>query len=120
VRVFDNDTELLSTLSEATINEVRDTVFLSRTDGPVKPLTSNNIPGQASFIKLNNDEFEVDVNVEGPAYLFISNSFNEGWQCTNQDGKMLQMRPAFHLFTAIMVNEEDRTITCRYSPFPLL
>ncbi|MAF20265.1 MAG: hypothetical protein CMI55_01135 [Parcubacteria group bacterium] len=120
VRVFDNDTELLSTLSEATINEVRDTVFLSRTDGPVKPLTSNNIPGQASFIKLNNDEFEVDVNVEGPAYLFISNSFNEGWQCTNQDGKMLQMRPAFHLFTAIMVNEEDRTITCQYSPFPLL
>jgi hypothetical protein len=119
VRVFDDDNELLSTLSEATINEVRDTVFLSSTDGPVKSLTSNDIPGQASFIKLNNDEFEVDVSVEGPAYLVISNTFNEGWQCTNQDGKMLQMRPAFHLFTAIMVNEEDRTITCRYSPFAL-
>jgi hypothetical protein len=120
VRVFDDDNELLSTLSEATINEVRDTVFLSRADGHVKPLTSNDAPGQASSIKLNNDEFEVDVSVEGPAYLVISNSFNEGWQCTNQDGKMLQMRPAFHLFTAIMVNEEDRTITCRYSPFALL
>ena len=120
VRVFDDDNELLSTLSEATINEVRDTVFLSRKDGPVKPLTSNDAPGQASLIKLNNDEFEVDVSIGGPAYLVISNSFNEGWQCTNQDGKMLQMRPAFHLFTAIMVNEEDRTITCRYSPFTLL
>jgi len=120
VRVFDNDTELLSALSETKINEVRDSVFLSRTDGPVKSLTSNDAPGQASFIKLNNDEFEVDVNVEGPAYLFISNSFNEGWQCTNQDGKMLQMRPAFHFFTAIMVDEEDRTITCHYSPFASL
>jgi hypothetical protein len=120
VRVFDDDNELLSALSETTINEVRDTVFLSRTDGPVKSLTSNDIPAQASYIKLNNDEFEVDVSVEGPAYLVISNSFNEGWQCTNQDGKVSQMRPAFHLFTAIMVNEEDRTITCRYSPFASL
>jgi len=120
VRIFDNDTELLSALSEATFNEVRDVVFLSSTDGPVKPPSYNGLSGQASYRKINSDKFEVDISVEGPAYLVISNSYNEGWQCTNQDGKILQMRPAFYLFTAIMVTKEDRTITCHYSPFALL
>ena len=83
-------------------------------------MTSNQVLGQISYTQLSSDEYELNVSVGGPAYLVISNSFNEGWQCTNQDGKMLQMRPAFHLFTAIMVNEEDSTITCRYSPFTLL
>jgi hypothetical protein len=120
IRVFDDDNELLSTLSEATIDEVRDTVYLSREDGPVDSMTSNQVLGQISYTQLSSDEYELNVSVGGPAYLVISNSFNEGWQCTNQDGKMVQMRPAFHLFTAIMVNEEDSTITCRYSPFTLL
>ena len=119
IRVFDDDAELLSTLSETTTNEVRDTVYLSRKDGPVDFMTSNQVLGQISYTQLSSDEYELNVSVGGPAYLEVSNSYSDGWQCTNQDGKMLQMRPAFHLFTAIMVNEDDSTITCRYSPFAL-
>jgi len=120
VRVFDDDNELLSTLSEATTNEIRNTVYLSRQDGPVDSMTSNQVLGQISYTQLSSDEYELNVSVGGPTYLVVSNSYSDGWQCTNQDGKKIQMRPAFHLFTAIMVNEEDRTLTFRYSPFTSL
>ena len=117
LRVFDNDTELLSVLSEAPASALRETVFLSRADGPVEVPVSNDIQGQADLIRQGNDEYAISLNVSGPTYLMISNSFNEKWQCVNQDGKMLQMRPAFHLFTAIMVNKEDRTVSCSFSMF---
>ena len=117
LRVFDNDTELLSVLSEAPASAFRETVFLSRADGPVEVPVSNDIQGQADLIRQGNDEYAISLNVSGPTYLMISNSFNEKWQCVNQDGKMLQMRPAFHLFTAIMVNKEDRTVSCSFSMF---
>ena len=117
LRVFDNDTEMLSVLSEAPASAFRETVFLSRADGPVEVPVANDIQGQADLISQGNDEYVISLNVSGPTYLMISNSFNDRWECVNQDGKMLQMRPAFHLFTAIMVNKEDRTVSCSFSMF---
>ncbi|MDP6586969.1 MAG: hypothetical protein QF535_20115, partial [Anaerolineales bacterium] len=54
VRAFDNDAELLSTLSEATTNEVKDAVYLSRKDGPVDSMISNQVHEQISYTQLSS------------------------------------------------------------------
>ena len=65
--------DLLSTLSEATVPELKETVFLSRADGKVKVFVSNDILGRAELVKQENDEYVTSLKVSDPTCLMITN-----------------------------------------------
>jgi len=76
--------DLPSTLSEATVPELRDSLPVS-CGWTVKVFVSNDILGLAELVKHDNDEYVISLKVSDLTCLTIFNSFNDWWRCVNQN-----------------------------------
>jgi hypothetical protein len=85
-------------------------------EDPARPLPADaSVSGTARIVADLPERVVVDVKADGPAYLFLADTFDPGWSAT-VDGQPAPIRPAYIAFRAVYVPRGDHTVVFTYSP----
>ncbi len=85
-------------------------------EDPTRPLPADaSVSGTARIVTDFPERVVVDVKADGPAYLFLADTFDPGWSAT-VDGHPAPIRPAYVAFRAVYVPRGDHTVVFTYRP----
>ncbi|MEN8148747.1 MAG: hypothetical protein ABFS86_02920, partial [Planctomycetota bacterium] len=71
--------------------------------------------GTVEFLADGDREVVLRVRTDRPSWLFLSDSFADGWRAT-RNGEPLEIRPGMIAFRAVRVPEGESTVRFRYEP----
>ncbi|HLF19007.1 MAG TPA: hypothetical protein VI749_09010 [Candidatus Omnitrophota bacterium] len=108
VKVLATSEDMLAALKEATVDELRSTVYFSEDANIIhrkdEPATSTKFTGNVRFRKYSPDEIILEGHTSEPTYLIVSNSYYHKWVAT-LNGKVTPIYRANHAFQGIWINQ---------------
>ncbi len=116
IRFFKDKDKLLKEMSMASLETLRDTVYLDEKDN--KEVLNNNLEfndASVEVVEYSPDQIRLSVSIDGIGILVISNSYNPFWK-VYVDGKEKKLFPADHTFWGVVVEKGEKEIIFRYEP----
>ncbi|MBN1269875.1 MAG: hypothetical protein JXB04_09820 [Kiritimatiellae bacterium] len=116
-RLLGGDKELLRVLSDATLDELRSTVFFAAGDvrGKDVSLGSPATAGSVSLLSYSLEHAELETESDGEGYLVASVLFYPWWSCT-VDGREVCILPAYGTFQAVKLGPGRHRVVFDYQP----
>jgi hypothetical protein len=115
-QVFRDSAELLDAMSQASLNVLKETVFVEEGDVPTFAPTSPEYRTVHLSVERNApDKIELSVEMNGSGVLIASNSYNPFWKC-RVDGVRRKIFRAYGTFWGVPLDKNDRKLIFEYSP----
>ena len=113
VRLFETVDDIWVAMAGATMNELKDSAFLLRSDAPVG--AAGHQKASVSVDAYRPDRLDLSVLSDGPGMLVVSNNFSAYWKCL-VDGVPAEVVPAYGAFMGVFVDKKARKVTFSYAP----
>jgi hypothetical protein len=123
VSLFDNEASLLSALSKASMDGLRNTVFIRRDDLKTEELTQSlekvlpqGAPeGTVKIVQNDRDEIVLSIETDKPQVFVAANNYSPFWQA-DLDGHPWELFPVYNTFQGVLIPAGSHTLTLRYLP----
>ena len=114
--VFRDPAELLEAMSLASLDVLRETVFVEEGDVPAfTPTSPENRTAHLSVERNAPDKIELSVEMDGAGVLIGSNSYNPFWKC-RVDGVQREIFRANGTFWGVLLDKNARKVIFEYAP----
>lgn len=116
VRLFVDGRATLKALADASMEELRTTLFIEKRYWPAEQNSAQNfVPATVQLDSYKSDEIQLTIDGNGPALLFVGNSYSPFWS-VQVDGNSVQIFPANHAFWGIILPDGAKSVKFRYQP----
>jgi hypothetical protein len=117
VKVHDNGQAVLRSMAESTIEELSNTLFISKADLPTK-LDAEVIYPELDIkpVHYKNDKIELSIDAVKDGILVGLNAWSPFWT-VEIDGQPAQMFPANHAFWGVVMPRGKHRVVFRYKRF---
>lgn len=116
VRRFVDGRVLLKALADASMEDLRTTLFVENRYWPAGQNSAQNFfPATIRLNSYDSDEIRLTIDGNGPTLLFVSNSYSPFWSA-QVDGKSVPIFPANHAFWGVILPDGAKSLVFRYQP----
>jgi hypothetical protein len=116
VRLFVDGSVALKALADASMEDLRTTLFVENRHWPAEQnLAQNFVPATIQLDSYESDEIRLTVDGNGPALLFVGNSYSPFW-LAQVDGISVPIFPANHAFWGVILPDGAKSVVFRYQP----
>lgn len=116
VKMFPDSTQLLDSMGEASITELRNIVYIEEqfaSNIETDTLGFNN--EKITIMEYSPDSIVLEVDIDGSGILTITNSYSPYWKC-QVDGIEKEIIPIYNTFSGIYVESDQKVVTLNYHP----
>lgn len=116
IRIFENASELLDSLSRADLVALRNFAFAETQS--IRKRDADRLGfkyGNITLREYSPDRILFDVNLTGPAILIITNSYSPYWKCRTDD-TVCSVFPVDGTFCGVYLNGGKMNVTLEYQP----
>jgi hypothetical protein len=108
--------DVLNAIAESAVEDLRREIFVESTHWPGNVSVGQKFaPAQLKLESYASDEIRVSVKGNGPALLFVGNSYSPYWTA-RANGREIQMFPANHAFSGAVLPAGTTKLIFRYEP----
>lgn len=116
VRLFVDGRGALKALADASMEDLRTTLFVENRHWPAEQNSAQNfVPATIQLDSYENDEIRLTVDGNGPALLFVGNSYSPYW-LAQVDGNSVPIFPSNHAFWGIILPDGAKSVVFSYQP----
>lgn len=115
IKVLSGENVFWDAMAGATIEELKRKVYVEASHWHGGNLLGGSRKGDVKVARYEADRLDLDVRLDGPGILVVSNSFNPFWKCL-VDGQESPVFPAYEAFWGVVLKAGDRKVEFRYDP----
>lgn len=116
VKQFDSTDELLESLSQMSLQELRSTALIERTDNINIPETIYTVQNSdVEILFYSPDRIDLAVQNSKPGLLVVTNNYDPYWEL-HIDGFHKNIIPAYHTFQGIWLESGNHKVVLEYRP----
>ncbi|MBI4678136.1 MAG: hypothetical protein HY748_11190 [Elusimicrobia bacterium] len=115
VKTLPDEEALWAAMADATLDDLKEAVYVEASRWRSGTLSRAYRKGRVAISGYRTDRLDLEVFLDGPAVLVVSNSLNPYWRCL-VDGKERAIVPAYGAFWGVVMGPGDRNVTFSYSP----
>jgi hypothetical protein len=114
VRGFDSPISVLNAMKTASINELREFVFLENKHLP-NDLKGKDLSGRGKIIlqRYTPDEMAINIKLAGDAMMVVTNGYSPYWSA-EIDERPAEIFPVYHTFWGIYLPKSAQKVTFKY------